>query len=719
MEEILKLLPLYLENHPNKIPTYPTFEEFFISSIRESPDFILKNLTSKGISRLTDRQRSILYSSLIFFKEGLTRRITEYTKIFNLYQQTVYLPRTLLFYPDQNPSTFLYLIRSLLPSIDENLLTEIFIIIQNEKASLIQDVSFLFNSTTSVPHLTRSMYSKLSRKQWKKYSSTSQDRYPLADKHSQLNFLHNYQNLPEKTFSKEDTAPFIENGAEIHVKNHSIPNVFLNLLSPQSAEPRRRYRSGLLTDENPGENNYISSVRTSVKRVNRHKRSWGSFWGRLFSLASQEDLDQVYNHELAIGSNELAISTSLRNITDSNSHLLNSVQTVTASVNSLLAREKNLFSDIHSIMSKEELTLESFNAIFTTLDRSTSLISDYLILQTQTTLLFNSIQKIQSLVLSVLTNTLDVSQIPTSVLRPLLRSDLKLSIYTPEGYQIKFMIPKLTQPYTVYYLQTVPFIRENLWHGLSLAKFLVMNGIHETLDYEEMKEVCSLNQDSYMCPPDVLRVRHRPENESCSYQLVLSKLTRTESNLRSCFTTKLPEMTSQQFLMKRNEIVISSPTEDWLQYHCVDRTKNDRKFLKIGVNKMPTYEGCLHETSELQMRNPAQNTLTISDPGSERGLKIIRDLDSLDGLLESQLPKNLNLTNLQNDLKKYSSHLDLADRTVDKIIKEVDTLDSIRTMSDFSPTSLDLTRPFHTSNWVAFIFWIMVIMAIALTWSII
>jgi hypothetical protein len=329
----------------------------------------------------------------------------------------VYLPRTLLFYPDQNPSTFLYLIRSLLPSIDENLLTEIFIIVQNEKASLIQDVSFLFNSTTSVPHLTRSMYSKLSRKQWKKYSATSQDRYPLADKHSQLNFLHNYQNLSEKTFSKEDTAPVIENGAEIHVKNHSIPNVFLNLLSPQSAEPRRRYQSGLLTDENPGENNYISSVRTSVKRVNRHKRSWGSFWGGLFSLASQEDLDQVYNHELAIGSNELAISTSLRNITDSNSHLLNSVQTVTASVNSLLAREKNLFSDIHSIMSKEELTLENFNAIFTTLDRSTSLISDYLTLQTQTTLLFNSIQKIQSLVLSVLTNTLDVSQIPTSVLK--------------------------------------------------------------------------------------------------------------------------------------------------------------------------------------------------------------------------------------------------------------------------------------------------------------
>jgi hypothetical protein len=80
VEEILRLLPLYLENHPNKIPTYPNFEEFFISSIKESPDWILGNLTSKGISRLTDRQRSILHSSLILFKDGLTRRITEYGK---------------------------------------------------------------------------------------------------------------------------------------------------------------------------------------------------------------------------------------------------------------------------------------------------------------------------------------------------------------------------------------------------------------------------------------------------------------------------------------------------------------------------------------------------------------------------------------------------------------------------------------------------------------
>ncbi len=722
IEEILKLLPLYLENHPNNIPTYPIFEEFFTASVKDSPDYILGNLTAKDIAKITDRQRGILYSSLIQFKEGLTRRMTEYMKSFNLYQQKLYLPRTLLFDKKQNPSTFLYLIRSMIPSIDENLLTEILIIIQNEKASLLQDVSFLSEKSISVSHLTRSKFSKLSRKQWRKYSSTIGSNYPADDKESQLNFLHNFHNLSELTFSPKDTAPFIDEGAEIHVNNNSISRVFMNLLSPKHENFRNSYKDKVLSHKD-------KEVRSNMiyDGKKRSKRSWGSFWGGILSLASQDDLDQVYTHELAIGNNELAISTSLRNITDSNSHLLNSVQTVSASVNSLLAREKNLFSDIHSIMDKEELTMENFNAIFTTLDRSTSLISEYLTLQTQTTLLFNSIQKIQSLVLSVLTSTLDVSQIPTSVLRSHLTSNLKLSlsqikasfIYTPEGYQVKFLIPKLTMPYTIYYIQTVPFLREDVWLSLTVSKFLVMNGIHETLEYEEIKDVCTSYQENYLCPPDVLHLGHSPKNDSCSYQLVLSKLTQTDADLRSCFATKIAKMTDQRFLIKKDEIVISSPAQDWLQYLCVDKQMNEKRALKIGVNRLPTYENCHYETSELQLRNPAQSTVAISEQGSDRGLQIIKDLDSLNGLLQDQLPKEINLTALQLDLSKYSIHEEQADRAVDRVAKDVDTLESIRTMAEFSPTSLDLTRPYHTSNWVACIFWIMIILALVLVWSLI
>ena len=708
IEEILNLVPLYLENHPNRVPTYPTFEEFFSSSVKESPDFLVGNLSATDIFSLTDRQRSILYSSLLQFKKGLTDRMAEYMKMFNMYQTSLYLPRNLLFAADQNPSTFLYLIRSMLPTIDENLLTEVFIIVQNEKASLLQDISFLFGKNVTVNHLTRSRFSDLTRKQWKKYTSTAKGNQDLADKESQLNFLHNYHNLSEKVFSPTDTAPFLGKTAEVHLENYSVPNIFVNLLSPGHLKPRSVDSSG-------------------PTQPPRQKRSWGTFWGGLLSLASQEDLDKIYSHELEIGNNELSISTTLRNITDSNSHLLNSVQTVTASVNSLLAREKNLFSDIHSIMSKEELTLENFNAVFTTLDRSTSLISEYLTLQTQTTLLFNSVQKLQSLTLSVLTGTLDVSQIPTGLLRPHLTANLRLSvsrvtasfIYTPEGYQIRFLIPKLSQPYSVYYLQTIPFYRDGLWLQPSIPDFVVMNSIHETLQYEEVKNVCTPRDEDYLCPPDTLHVNHKPEASSCPYQLVLFKLTASNVSLRNCFQAKIVDLKAQRFIIKEDELVISSPVEDLVQYHCVNRKLNRQKKLLVGVNKLSVHPGCHYETSQLQIRNSISSSVRITEPRSDRGLAIIQDLDSLDSLLESQLPEGVNLTSLQFDLEKYGTHLLTADSTIDRISKQVNDLDSIRTLSEFSPISLDLSRPFHTSNWVAFMFWIMVIMLLALIWSII
>ncbi|MFN9906124.1 MAG: hypothetical protein ACK56F_08375, partial [bacterium] len=75
-------------------------------------------------------------------------------------------------------------------------------------------------------------------------------------------------------------------------------------------------------------------------------------------------------------------------------------------------------------------------------------------------------------------------------------------------------------------------------------------------------------------------------------------------------------MTEQRFLMKNEEIIISSPKEDWLQYHCLDQSKNGQRALKIGVNRMPSLNGCQYETSQLQLRNPAQSSITISEQGS-------------------------------------------------------------------------------------------------------
>jgi hypothetical protein len=43
----------------------------------------------------------------------------------------------------------------------------------------------------------------------------------------------------------------------------------------------------------------------NMKSAARPKRSWGGFWGDALSLATQEDMNKVLEHELSIGDNEL------------------------------------------------------------------------------------------------------------------------------------------------------------------------------------------------------------------------------------------------------------------------------------------------------------------------------------------------------------------------------------------------------------------------------
>jgi hypothetical protein len=204
---ILALLPTYLPNLPSRIPVYSNFEEYFSATLENSPDYLIESISKELLETLPDRQRKILHSSLIQFHSGLSQRMVEYIKTFNLYQNEFYLPKTLLFHPDQNPSTFLVLIRSFLPNLDENLLTEIYIMLQNEKISMLQDVSFLFRKDTKAVHLTRSKFSEIARRQWKNYSSGGKINSTGTKEESKLNFLHNYHNLSEVTFEPADIYP--------------------------------------------------------------------------------------------------------------------------------------------------------------------------------------------------------------------------------------------------------------------------------------------------------------------------------------------------------------------------------------------------------------------------------------------------------------------------------------------------------------------------------
>jgi hypothetical protein len=60
-----------------------------------------------------------------------------------------------------------------------------------------------------------------------------------------------------------------------------------------------------------------------------------------------------------------------------------------------------------------------------------------------------------------------------------------------------------------------------------------------------------------------------------------------------------------------------------------------------------------------------------------------------------------------------------ADKNINELFGQIDEIENIQMVSNFNPTKIDLTRPFHTSNWVAFMFWLLVLLALALIWSIV
>jgi hypothetical protein len=309
---ILENLPVLLPNYQNKAITHPHFEAFFQNSLKYCPDMVLAQLTKDKIQKLSVRQRNILLHSLMQFRMSLKNRMTAFTSAFNLFQTSLTLPNTLLFHPEQNPSTFVYMARGILPNVDENLLTEMFILLQNEKASLLQDVPFLYPRNVKVTHLTRAGYSALIRNQKLDFSPKVSELKPRK-----LKFLQSPRYDSNRVFSIRETEPFAHHPVEIHTRNMSLKHILSSLYNKERVS---------LTPHPPS--------------VVRQKRSWGSFWGGLFDLGTQDGLEKIKDHELAISNSELSLANSLSNITDVNTHLLNSLQTVSSSVNSLNSSEK-------------------------------------------------------------------------------------------------------------------------------------------------------------------------------------------------------------------------------------------------------------------------------------------------------------------------------------------------------------------------------------------
>jgi hypothetical protein len=173
----------------------------------------------------------------------------------------------------------------------------------------------------------------------------------------------------------------------------------------------------------------------------------------------------------------------------------------------------------------------------------------------------------------------------------------------------------------------------------------------------------------------------------------------------------------QRFIIQQKVLTISSPKADYIQYSCVNSSSDERVEIKIGLNALKTVPGCHYETSELQIRNAASITSIIHNRLLDPSLLIAKDLSNINSLLDSDFDQSLNLTALKNKINLYGSDLQLTDKTVEEVSRNVNDLETLRIMAKYDPTALNFSQLSHSANWLTTIFWLVIIIILVMTWK--
>jgi hypothetical protein len=94
------------------------------------------------------------------FKISVNKRLSALANsILNTTSDQEEFPNTLLFTPDQSPYSFKSFALNVLQMSSEEILTEFFLIIQNQKNTLYQNVAGMLNIQHVPNHLSRAAYS--------------------------------------------------------------------------------------------------------------------------------------------------------------------------------------------------------------------------------------------------------------------------------------------------------------------------------------------------------------------------------------------------------------------------------------------------------------------------------------------------------------------------------------------------------------------------------
>jgi uncharacterized protein YoxC len=343
------------------------------------------------------------------------------------------------------------------------------------------------------------------------------------------------------------------------------------------------------------------------EKISRTKRSWSSFWSSVFGTATAEDLKGIYSNEVSILNEEKGLKKTVSKLADSNSQVFDNIKKVSDNLDTLNSKQQNIYDHLRLLINEEESEISSLLKLAKIQDHTTTLISEYLVLQTQILFILTTLRDFSTLIASILTNTIDFSQIPTGPLRSALPHDFILSIknakaefrFDSQGYYIQFTVPKFMESFTVYSYKQIPFLTGKLWFRIAeVPDILVLNWLNEYISFEEVEKRCKPQEDRYICDLNSIVIQ-KFTSEPCMLQLVHTFFSE-KSETTSCKLEGVHYVNEQDYLIRNDTLIVSNSINNtYIQKMCAGVLVNTTSILIYGVSKFNFEYNCIYTTEGL------------------------------------------------------------------------------------------------------------------------
>ena len=126
-------------------------------------------------------------------------------------------------------------------------------------------------------------------------------------------------------------------------------------------------------------------------------------------------------------------------------------------------------------------------------------------------------------------------------------------VFDRQGYKINNKIPKYSGAYNIYKIQQIPTYDVEWYQIENIEKTVIMNQVHDTINFDEVKQFCTQKEENYFCALNAVAIHGKPE-KSCSMQLVLNHILKT-GNFSLCKLEKMYYKTKQQYLIKTRKFI--------------------------------------------------------------------------------------------------------------------------------------------------------------------